>query len=435
MRTAFVICSRIDSTRLPKKVKQLINGKMVIEHLIERLQKTKIPIILAVPESQQVHYSFLLKKYENLFLYSGSHSDPMQRMYRAASFFKVENIIRVSHDKVFLDDNLILSALDDFCKGDYEYLYSSHFTDGTGFEIIDFEALKRAAEKYVDVEFIGYAIRSVTDKVLNWEVPHAYRSNLRFLIDYPDDLLLFETIFTELGNDCSLLRAIDYCERNNSIAKINSLPLVTVYTCAHNAEEYIDDAMDSVFKQSIFEKCCEYILVDDCSTDKTFKKMAERKHIYPNIRIIKNQKNIGLAASSNVALKNARGKYIIRLDADDFFYNSLSLHKLVSEIKSQKVDVIYPGFADGAFGIYGDPKEKHHPAGALFDTRALNHLKFTDALRNHDGLDLYMRAREQLKIGYSDAIAFFYTHRPDSMSRTNLKEREDTKNKILSGLF
>ena len=48
----------------------------------------------------------------------------------------------------------------------------------------------------------------------------------------------------------------------------------------------------------------------------TLQKKIEK--YYNNKKIKLSQKNIGLNAANNVALKLARGRYIIRLDADDF---------------------------------------------------------------------------------------------------------------------
>ena len=39
---------------------------------------------------------------------------------------------------------------------------------------------------------------------------------------------------------------------------------------------------------------------------------------HPNIKLIKNKKNLGVGAASQVGLENARGKFFVRVDADDF---------------------------------------------------------------------------------------------------------------------
>ena len=64
----------------------------------------------------------------------------------------------------------------------------------------------------------------------------------------------------------------------------------------------------------------EIILVDDASSDQSIKVINEYSK-FDNFYLIKNKKNLGVSASANKALKRARGKYIVRLDADDYVSN------------------------------------------------------------------------------------------------------------------
>nr|WP_321369256.1 glycosyltransferase [uncultured Draconibacterium sp.] len=81
----------------------------------------------------------------------------------------------------------------------------------------------------------------------------------------------------------------------------------------YNSEKYIDEAIQSILNQAY--KNFELIVVEDGSEDKTYEKL--KLYDDARIRIIKNQYNIGLAASLNRAMKLAKGKYIARMDADD----------------------------------------------------------------------------------------------------------------------
>jgi hypothetical protein len=90
---------------------------------------------------------------------------------------------------------------------------------------------------------------------------------------------------------------------------------------AYNGDRYIAEAIDSVLEQSYDDKY-EIIVVDDGSTDNTsqmIEQYGERIHYL-------SQKNQGVAASRNLGLAAARGKYIAFLDQDDIFLP----HKLAS---------------------------------------------------------------------------------------------------------
>ena len=130
MNNAIVICSRIDSRRIPEKCFYKIDGKPVIEHLLGRIALAKIPIFIAVPEDQYSRYEYLNREFENVHVTTGSHDDPMQRMCDVANHFKIKNIVRICHDKIFVEPSMILDALEDFEKRGLDYMYSSQFTPG-----------------------------------------------------------------------------------------------------------------------------------------------------------------------------------------------------------------------------------------------------------------------------------------------------------------
>lgn len=433
--TAIIICSRLTSSRVPKKAMLPINGVPVLEHLINRLKKTDLNIYLAVPPNELKEYKSLQKDnetfWQNVFLVGGDENDPLARLYEIASNHNIKNIIRVNHDKIFVDDQLIRFAVGAFRSKNLDYLYSSHFTPGSGFEIISFESLERAAMRFKNVEHVSYAIRAVTNNVLDYQIPEAYRSKHRLLIDYPEDVTVIETILASVGNESSLLDVIDFCNKNKWLGMLNNLPKITVYTCAYNAEKYIERAMGSVSSQKIFGNC-EYIIIDDFSNDDTPRLAAKFSSLYRNVRFIRNEKNIGLASSSNRALKYARGEYIIRLDADDFLINNSALDVLSNEIESRKLDAVYPNHYLGSMQKVEQGNVNHHIGGTIFKTSAINHLKFTEELRGHDSLDVFLRAKSLLKIGYLNKAVFFYRQHEDSLSKNNLEARELIKQDLLS---
>lgn len=91
-------------------------------------------------------------------------------------------------------------------------------------------------------------------------------------------------------------------------------PLVSVVIPCYNQAIYLPDALDSLLKQSFHD--WEAIIVNDGSPDKTkevslnyVEKDQRFKYIY--------KENGGLPAARNVGIKNAQGKYILPLDADD----------------------------------------------------------------------------------------------------------------------
>lgn len=90
-------------------------------------------------------------------------------------------------------------------------------------------------------------------------------------------------------------------------------PLVSVVMPAYNAEQYIEAAIESVLTQTYDN--FELVIVEDCSTDNTRKVIQKYKD--DRIQIYYNERNRGIANTTNRAIDASKGKYIALLDDDD----------------------------------------------------------------------------------------------------------------------
>ena len=104
-----------------------------------------------------------------------------------------------------------------------------------------------------------------------------------------------------------------------------SFPKVSIIMSVYNGEKFIEETIESIFKQDY--KNFELIIIDDASTDNT----AEIVNSFKDDRIIfvKNKINMRLAHNLNTAIKLSSGKYIARIDADDIFLKK----RLVEQVK------------------------------------------------------------------------------------------------------
>ena len=116
--------------------------------------------------------------------------------------------------------------------------------------------------------------------------------------------------------------------------------IITVYITNYNYGKFIKKCVESVLAQSI--KNYELIIIDDGSTDESKEILKEYKE-YKNIKIVF-QKNIGLNATNNVAIGLSQGKYILRLDADDYLEkNALETMYNLME-KHSEVAMVFPDY-------------------------------------------------------------------------------------------
>lgn len=95
-------------------------------------------------------------------------------------------------------------------------------------------------------------------------------------------------------------------------------PLVSVIMGVRNGGERFVDAVKSIENQTYTN--WEFIICDDGSTDDTYEKLLQYARDKEKYKIIRNQKNLGLAATLNHCLEHCSGKYIARMDDDDLSY-------------------------------------------------------------------------------------------------------------------
>lgn len=94
------------------------------------------------------------------------------------------------------------------------------------------------------------------------------------------------------------------------------MPEVSVIMGIYNCADTLPYAIDCILKQTFSD--WELIMCDDGSTDGTLSVAESFSLKYPDkIRVIKNEKNIGLNATLNKCIKYSNGRYIARMDGDD----------------------------------------------------------------------------------------------------------------------
>ncbi|MBD5449611.1 MAG: glycosyltransferase family 2 protein [Lachnospiraceae bacterium] len=113
--------------------------------------------------------------------------------------------------------------------------------------------------------------------------------------------------------------------------------MVSVIIPVYNCEETIDECIQSIKKQS-YENW-EVIIVDDGSTDNTYKKADAWAKSDMRIKVFR-QENQGSGPSRNRGMKEAEGEYIAFLDGDDFWQNAYALKRIMDALKEEDCDVI-----------------------------------------------------------------------------------------------
>lgn len=92
-------------------------------------------------------------------------------------------------------------------------------------------------------------------------------------------------------------------------------PLISVLIPIYNGEKYLSESITSIIKQDY--QNFELILVDDKSTDNSLVIAKQHQKEDSRVKVLCNEKNLGLPATLNKAIEASLGRYIVRLDQDD----------------------------------------------------------------------------------------------------------------------
>ncbi len=121
---------------------------------------------------------------------------------------------------------------------------------------------------------------------------------------------------------------------------------------AYNAEQYISEAIESILNQTFQD--FEFIIIDDCSSDRTWDIIQEYARKDNRIIINRNQINLGIAGNRNKLKKMAKGEYIIWQDADD-----ISVHTRLERQVGYMDNNLEVGICGGFLQFFNDRGNLH----------------------------------------------------------------------------
>lgn len=112
--------------------------------------------------------------------------------------------------------------------------------------------------------------------------------------------------------------------------------MVSIIVPVYNVEPYLNECLDSLLQQTYRD--IEILLVDDGSTDRSGDICDEYAMRDARI-VVTHQKNKGLSAARNTALDQARGKYIMFVDSDDYVMADYVSHMVSLMAQEKDADI------------------------------------------------------------------------------------------------
>jgi|SRR3989344_5055916 len=233
MKIIATVEARMGSSRLPGKTLMQINGVPMLQILIERVKKSKLidSIVVATttnPKDDEI-IDFCMKNNYNFF--RGSEDDVLDRVLKAAKFFGVDIIVRLTGDNPLVDPEIIDSIINFYLNNSYDYVCNflpRTFPQGSEIQVFSVEVLNevdKLGKEPVDREYVSWYI---------YQHPERYKignsiadsrnefPSLRLSVDYLEDFQLIKKIIEHFGNYfISLADIVTFIRKNPNLMMIN----------------------------------------------------------------------------------------------------------------------------------------------------------------------------------------------------------------------
>lgn len=219
---------------------------------------------------------------------------------------------------------------------------------------------------------------------------------------------------------------------HDEVGLVGARPLVTVYVPSHGYGHFLRQAIESVLAQ-IYPNW-ELIVIDDGSTDDTSEVAERYVGLHPErIRLIRNDVPKGLQVVANRVLHEANGRYLVRLDADDWFDESALLVLVARAEAEDSPAIVYGGFhyvdetgrllgTETRNGLLNDAHRRTNPphgAGTLVNVEELRAVDgYATDVDAQDGWDLWFKLIERVHVASVATPLFFYRQHGSSLSRS-----------------
>lgn len=109
--------------------------------------------------------------------------------------------------------------------------------------------------------------------------------------------------------------------------------LISVIMATRNQEKDLEECINSILGQTY--RNFEFLILDDCSSDNTFKILSKYQKIDERIQVYSNKTNLGLTKSLNILIKHSKGSYIARQDSDDVSH-FMRFEKQINVLRNSK---------------------------------------------------------------------------------------------------
>lgn len=203
------------------------------------------------------------------------------------------------------------------------------------------------------------------------------------------------------------------------------LPDISVIVTCYNYGRYLERCLRSLFNQNYSNTFSyEVIIIDDCSTDETPIVCNKFTSKFPNCVYIRNPKNIGLQRSCNTAIGQCSGRYIVRVDADDYVSRHFLFFLKYTLDKSKLYQAVACDYTEvDSFETvlrHVDANKEEIACAVMYRREFLFDVGlYNDEYKYREGHELNKRFKEKYKIGHL-IIPMYFVRKHDQNRTKNI---------------
>ncbi len=203
MKIVAIVQARMSSSRLPGKVLKKVAGKPLLLYLLERLQRVKqldgIVVATSLDPSDDILVDFCRES--GVPCVRGPLEDVAGRFLLALQQYPADGFVRVCGDSPLLDQRLVSVGIEIFQRGGFDLVTNTlirDHPDGQSVEVVSAETFQRIYPSMKDVGHLEHVTLFFYDhpdgfRIYDIKAGTCY-SDLRFVVDTPEDLLTFDTL-------------------------------------------------------------------------------------------------------------------------------------------------------------------------------------------------------------------------------------------------
>lgn len=230
-KIAIFVTARMGSTRLLGKHMLPIEGKPIIEHLIDRVRLAKLTRQIVLCTTILDKDNILEKEADRLGIlcFRGHPTDILKRWLDAADQNEIDFVISAEGDDIFCDPECIDKIVDCYLKTRADYITCDELPIGVTPNGIKVEALRKICQLKKDENTEGQFRYFVQTGIfhgvhIKTNDPELIHPEIRMTLDYEEDYIFFKKIFHDLyvdGEVFGLKRILRHLKYHPDIISIN----------------------------------------------------------------------------------------------------------------------------------------------------------------------------------------------------------------------